>query len=168
MELYFINYEFLTIKYTYSTESKLLIYSMTHLECSNLNSQSRYQRLVSLQKSWFRCHFEQELDNFPKNVDCLKALNKRFIIFEALISYHTTETYLCLPLLEHFVIRCADSIPGSGTPLEQEMATHSSILIQKVPLTEEPGELQSCCKELDMTEHTCKILFFFPQTSKIW
>lgn len=113
---------FLTIKYTCSTESKLLIYSMTHLECSKLNSQSRYQRLMSLQKTWFRCHFEQELDNFPKtkpkSVDCLKALNKRFITFEALISYHTTETYLCLPLLERFVIRCADSIPGSGRPLE--------------------------------------------------
>ena len=126
---------FLTIKYTCSTESKLLIYSMTHLECSHLNSQIRYQRLMSLQKSWLRCHFKQD--------------------------------YLCLPLLEHFVIRCADSIPGSGRHLQQEMATHSSILIWKVPQTEDPGELQSCCKELDMTEHTRTILFF-SQTSKIW
>ena len=34
------------------------------------------------------------------------------------------------------------SIPGSGT-LEQEMATHSSILAWEIPWTEEPGGLQS-------------------------
>ena len=28
-------------------------------------------------------------------------------------------------------------------PLEEEMATHSSILARKIPWTEEPGELQS-------------------------
>ena len=32
---------------------------------------------------------------------------------------------------------------GQENPLEQEMATHSSILIWKIPWTEEPGELQS-------------------------
>ena len=36
----------------------------------------------------------------------------------------------------------ADSIPGSGRPLEKEMATHSSILAWRTPWTEEPGELQ--------------------------
>ena len=35
-------------------------------------------------------------------------------------------------------------IPGAGgDPLEKEMATHSSILAWEVPLTEEPGRLQS-------------------------
>ena len=39
--------------------------------------------------------------------------------------------------------------------MEKEMATHSSILIWKIPWTEEPGRLQSmCCKELDRTKHT--------------
>ena len=33
------------------------------------------------------------------------------------------------------------SIPGSGRALEEEMATHSSILAQKIPWTEEPGGL---------------------------
>ena len=33
--------------------------------------------------------------------------------------------------------------PGSGDPLEKEMATHSSILAWKIPWTEGPGELQS-------------------------
>ena len=34
-------------------------------------------------------------------------------------------------------------IPGWEHPLEQEMATHSSILAWKIPQTEEPGGLQS-------------------------
>ena len=34
-------------------------------------------------------------------------------------------------------------IPGSGSPLEYEMATHSRILAWKIPWTEEPDGLQS-------------------------
>ena len=34
-------------------------------------------------------------------------------------------------------------IPGSGRSLEEDMATHSSILAWKIPRTEEPGGLQS-------------------------
>ena len=34
-------------------------------------------------------------------------------------------------------------IPGSGNPLEEEMATHSSILTFEIPWTEVPGGLQS-------------------------
>ena len=43
-------------------------------------------------------------------------------------------------------------------PLEKEMATHSSILVWRIPRTEEPGGLQSMesqrvgHKELDTTE----------------
>ena len=40
-------------------------------------------------------------------------------------------------------------ILGQGHPLEEDMATHSSILTWEIPWTEEPG-----CKESDMTEHT--------------
>ena len=40
-------------------------------------------------------------------------------------------------------IRGVGSIPGSGRSLEEEMATHSSILAWKIPWTEEPGRLQS-------------------------
>ena len=36
-----------------------------------------------------------------------------------------------------------DLIPGSGRSLEKEMATHSRILVWKIPWTEKPGELQS-------------------------
>ena len=38
-------------------------------------------------------------------------------------------------------------------PLEEGMATHSSILVWRIPWTEEPGGLQSIgSQELDMTE----------------
>ena len=48
---------------------------------------------------------------------------------------------------------------GQEDSLEEEMATHSSILTWRISWTEEPGGLQSMgCKELDMTEvteHAC-------------
>ena len=46
---------------------------------------------------------------------------------------------------------------GQEEPLEEEMATCSSILAWKIPRTEEPGRPQSrVTKELDMTDHTHK------------
>ena len=40
-------------------------------------------------------------------------------------------------------LRDASSIPGSGIPLEEGVATHSNILAWRIPRTEEPGWLQS-------------------------
>ena len=37
----------------------------------------------------------------------------------------------------------SSSISGEGDPLEWEMATHSSILVWRIPWMEEPGELSS-------------------------
>ena len=42
---------------------------------------------------------------------------------------------------------------GWEDPLEEEMATYSSILAWEIPWAEEPGSPWSC-KGLDMTEHT--------------
>ena len=42
------------------------------------------------------------------------------------------------------------SIPGSGDPLQKEMATHSNILAWEIPWTEEPGGLWGH-KESDTT-----------------
>ena len=39
-------------------------------------------------------------------------------------------------------IRDAGLIPGLEDPLEESMATHSSILAWEVPWTEEPGDAQ--------------------------
>jgi len=45
---------------------------------------------------------------------------------------------------------------GGEDPLEEGMATHSSILAWEIPWTEEPGGLQFVgSQELDMTEHAC-------------
>ena len=49
-----------------------------------------------------------------------------------------------------------ESIPGSGDPLEKEMATHSNILAWRIPWTEKPGGLQSMASQRAMTEHTQK------------
>ena len=50
------------------------------------------------------------------------------------------------------------SIPGQEDPLEEEMATHSSILAWEIPRTEEPGRLQSRGSQKSWirlaTEHT--------------
>ena len=40
---------------------------------------------------------------------------------------------------------------GREDPLEEEMVTHSSILVCRIPRTEEPGRLQSM--ELQRVEH---------------
>ena len=42
-------------------------------------------------------------------------------------------------------------IPGSGRSLEKGMGVHSSILTWRIPLTEEPGGLQSM--ELQRVRH---------------
>ena len=44
---------------------------------------------------------------------------------------------------------------GQEDPLEEGMATHSSILVWKIPWTEEPvGYSSQGCKESDTTEAT--------------
>ena len=61
-------------------------------------------------------------------------------------------------------------------PLEEEMATHSSILAWGIPWTEKPGGLQSMGlqKESDTTEQlnnnsiksSCEVKFYFLTTGK--
>ena len=43
-------------------------------------------------------------------------------------------------------------IPGQEDPLEEEMATHSSILAWKSPWTEEPGGLQPTGLQMSLTQ----------------
>ena len=42
--------------------------------------------------------------------------------------------------------------PGQEDPLEEGMATHSSILAWRIPWTEQPGRLQSMESQSDTTE----------------
>ena len=51
-------------------------------------------------------------------------------------------------MLKNFPANAGDardmgSIPGSEDPLEEEMATHSSVLAWRIPGTGEPGGLSS-------------------------
>ena len=47
---------------------------------------------------------------------------------------------------------------GQEDPLEEEMATYSTVLAWEILRTEESGRLQSNgCKELDITEHACTV-----------
>ena len=47
-----------------------------------------------------------------------------------------------------------EDLPQKDPPVEEEMATHSSILAWKIPQTEEPGGLKFHeFAELDTTEH---------------
>ena len=43
---------------------------------------------------------------------------------------------------------------GGEDPLEEGMATHCSVLAWRIPLAEEPGGLQSMCKQSDTAEVT--------------
>ena len=53
-----------------------------------------------------------------------------------------------------------DLIPGWEDPLEEGMATHSSILAWRIPWTEEPGRQATVhgvaeSGRTDATQHTC-------------
>ena len=48
-------------------------------------------------------------------------------------------------------VRDTGSIPGLEDPLEEEITTHSSILVCKIPWTEEPGELQPMGSQKNQT-----------------
>ena len=55
---------------------------------------------------------------------------------------------------------------GWEDPLEEGMATHSSILAWRIPWTEEPGGLQyiGVCKESDMTERLSMHIYVYIYT----
>ena len=61
-------------------------------------------------------------------------------------------------------VRDTGLIPGREDPLEEDMATHSSILVWRSSWTEEPGGLQSMVhKELHKTEATLHApLYYLP------
>ena len=60
------------------------------------------------------------------------------------------------------VCDAGDPVPSLGweDPLEKEMATHSSTLVWKIPLTEEPGRLQSVGSQRVRHDWATSLLLF--------
>ena len=65
------------------------------------------------------------------------------------------------------------SVPGSEDPLEEGMATHSSVLAWRIPWTEEPGGLRSIfywllpvCSMVNLS-HLCPVLFLGIQRTRV-
>ena len=73
------------------------------------------------------------LQNLPK---CTSVCD----VFQTLIYF--SGPYKCLPAMWESQETWVGSL-GLEDPLEEEMATHYSILAWRVPWTEEPGRLQS-------------------------
>ena len=66
---------------------------------------------------------------------CLSSLSTCFTIGASLVAQRVKR----LPAMWETWVRSL----GQEDPLEEEMATHSSILAWRIPRTEEPGGLQS-------------------------
>ena len=58
-------------------------------------------------------------------------------------------------------------IPGQEDPLKEEMTTHSSTLVWKIPWTEEPGRLQSMGSQsrTRLNDFTFTFHFHMPKAS---
>ena len=64
------------------------------------------------------------------------------------ISLIISEGFPCGPVVKNLpamqgILETRVQSPGWEDPLEEEMATHSSVLAWEIPWTEEPGRLQS-------------------------
>ena len=57
---------------------------------------------------------------------------------------------------------------GWEDPLQEEVATHSSILAREVPWTEEPGYSPYSCEESDTAEHICTRIFYVGVDSNLF
>ena len=88
----------------------------------------------------YTSNFENILFTFL-NSNVITSLNKlSFICLEQLHRWQSGRK-ICLPVQEMQELRLCSL--SREDPLEEEMATHSSILVGKIPWTEEPGGLQS-------------------------
>ena len=80
----------------------------------------------------------QKLENLPSNPGIATYIEKKDTVV-GLRASHVAQTVKILPATQESWVRSL----GWEDPLEEEMATHSSILAWRIPWTEEPGGLQS-------------------------
>ena len=93
-------------------------------------------------------YFQNSLLHFSLNT-CGICLNASISKFE-ISRWHSGKESTC-QFRRH---RHVSSIPGSGSSLEQGMATYSSILAWIIPRTEEPGGIQFMWSQSDTSKHT--------------
>ena len=67
------------------------------------------------------------------------------VFYTSLRASLVAKTVKNLPPMQETQVRSL----GQEDPLEKEMATHSSILVWRIPWTEEPGRLQSLGSQRD-------------------
>ena len=77
------------------------------------------------------------------------------INFKMQLLNHSRWASQVAPVVNNLPANAGDAglIPELEDLMEQEMATHSSILAWKIPQTEEPGRLQSMGSQGDTTKH---------------
>ena len=90
------------------------------------------------------------LSAFSHFSDYIYSLTKIFLGFPG-VSSGKQSVCQCRRFRQETWVRSS----GQGDPLEEEMATHSSILVWKIPWTEEHGGLQFL--ELPRTRHNLAI-----------
>ena len=80
----------------------------------------------------------QKLENLPSNPGIATYVEKKDTVVWLRAS-QVAQTVKILPATQESWVQSL----GREDPLEEEMATHSSILAWRIPWTEEPGGLQS-------------------------
>ena len=92
----------------------------------------------------------EERNGYPLQYSCLENSVNREAWQAADHGVTKNQTWLSNQYTIMYIHRALHSVP-----LEEEMATHFSILTWEVPWTEQPGGLQSTgFKELETSEHT--------------
>ena len=73
------------------------------------------------------------------------SVSVQFIFIVRILVFYYTVTSLVAQTVKHLTTMWETQVQSLGWEdlLEEEMATHSSILAWKIPWTEEPGRLQS-------------------------
>ena len=68
-----------------------------------------------------------------------------FFFFQIIFHYRLLETSLVAQMVKHLSTMQETQVRSLGMedPLEKEVATHSSIVVWKIPRMKEPGGLQS-------------------------
>ena len=141
--------------------------SAFHIRCPkywslSISSYIEYSGLISFRIDWFDLLAVQGTLKSLLQPHNLKASFKSRFPQSKEIMHVRFLAFMCALMVKHLPTMWETGVQSLGWEdlLEEEMATHSSILTWKIPWTEEPGSPWGC-KELDTTE---QFSFFFTFT----